>query len=124
MLMELYTPRWQDTNEGATDGIVLRLDESTGSMPLSTVAECYAQIYQDLDDAIGYYTESGLDRNDTEVWLPNLNVAYAIYARAALNRQDYETALEMAPQARDGYPLMSNEEYVSGFCEPTSEWLF
>lgn len=124
MLLELYSYRWQDTNNGATDGVVLRLDESTGSMPLSTVAECYAQIYQDLDDAISYYTESGLDRDATDVWLPNLNVAYGVYARAALNRQDYSTALSMAKLARDGYPLMSNSDYVSGFCEPTSEWLF
>lgn len=124
MLLELYTYRWQDTNNGSTEGVVLRLDESTGSMPLSTVAECYEQIYMDLNNAIDYYTDSGMDRNDNEVWLPNRNVAYGIYARAALNRQDYNTALQMAQLAREGYPLMSNDEYTAGFCEPTSEWLF
>lgn len=123
-LLELYTYRWQDTNNGSADGVVLRLDESTGGMPLSTVAECYAQIYQDCEDAISCFTESGMDRNSSEVWLTNINVAYAVYAHAALNRQDYSTALNMAKKARDGYPLMSNAEYASGFCKPTSEWIF
>lgn len=123
-LLELYSYRWQDTNNGSTNGVVLRLDESTGNMPLSSVAECYEQIYKDLDDAIKNFTESGMDRNASEVWLTNINTAYAIYARAALNRQDYRTALSMAQKAENGYPLMSNTDYVSGFCNPTSEWIF
>lgn len=123
-LMKLYTPRWQDTNNGAVDGIVLRLDESTGPLALSTVLECYDQIYKDLDDAIGYFKASGLDREASEFYLTNINVAYAIYARTALNRQDYPTALSNAKLARVGYPLMSNAEYAAGFCNPTSEWIF
>ncbi len=123
-LLELYTPRWQDTNNGSASGIVLRLDESTGPMPLSTVAQCYAQVYKDLDDAINNFKASGKDRNAAEYWLTNINVAYAIYARTALNRQDYSTALSMAKSAREGYPLMSNAEYETGFSKKTSEWLF
>jgi hypothetical protein len=123
-LLELYTPRWQDTYNGAANGVVLRLDESTGSIPLSTVAEVYARIYQDLDDAAADFKSSGQDRPSDEVWLPNINTAYAIYARAALNRQDYSTALAKAKLAEDGFPLMSNAEYASGFCKPTSEWIF
>lgn len=123
-LLEMYSVRWQDSSNGSANGVVLRLDESTGSMPLSTMAECYAQIYQDLNDAISLFKSSGMDRPGGEVWLTNLNVAYAIYAKAALNRQDYSTALTNAQLAQDGYPLMSNSAYVSGFCEPTSEWIF
>jgi hypothetical protein len=123
-LLELYTPRWQDTNNGTTKGVILRLDESTGSMPLSTVSEVYAQIYQDLDEAAADFKSSGQDRPSAEVWLPNINTAYAVYARAALNRQDYSTALAKAKLAEDGFPLMSNAEYASGFCKPTSEWIF
>lgn len=123
-LMQLYTYRWADTNNGSTDGVILRLDESTGDMPLSTVKECYEQIYKDCDDAIALYKESGKDRPSASVWLPNVNVAYAVYARAALNRQDYQTALTNAKLARQNYPLMSNSEYSAGFCKPTSEWIF
>ncbi|MBO4340825.1 MAG: RagB/SusD family nutrient uptake outer membrane protein [Bacteroidales bacterium] len=123
-LLELYSVRWQDSENGAKDGVVLRLDESTGSIPLSSMADCYKQIYKDLDDAIAAFKASGLDRPAGEVWLTNLNVAYAIYAKAALNRQDYATALTNAKLAQDGYPLMSNADYASGFNKPTSEWIF
>lgn len=123
-LLELYSVRWQDSGNGSANGVVLRLDESTGSIPLSSMAECYAQIYKDLDEAISLFKSSGMDRPGGEVWLTNINVAYAIYAKAALNRQDYSTALTNAKLAQDGYPLMSNSAYVSGFNSPTSEWIF
>lgn len=122
-LAHYYCWRWQDSNNGASQGLILRLDESTGGMPYSTLAETYAQIYKDLDDAIALFKQSGLDRNDTEVWLPNINVAHAVYARAALTKMDYAKALSEAKLARENFPLMSNSEYHDGFCKPTSEWI-
>lgn len=123
-LLHYYCWRWQDSNNGTAQGIILRLDESTGGMPYSTMAESYAQIYKDLDDAIALFGASGIDRKANEVWTPNVNVAHAVYARAALTRQDYAKALTEAKLARQGYPLMSNAEYHAGFCNPTSEWIF
>ena len=79
-------------------------------MPLSTLAQTYEQIYKDLDEAISLFQASGLDRSavfgSSTVCFPNLNVAYGVYARAALNREDYSKASEMA------------------FCNPTSEWIW
>ncbi|MDD2426376.1 MAG: RagB/SusD family nutrient uptake outer membrane protein, partial [Bacteroidales bacterium] len=49
MLSQLYCARWSDSNNGASSGLVLRLDESTGEMPLSTLGQVYTQIYKDLD---------------------------------------------------------------------------
>lgn len=123
-LVRYYCWRWQDSNNGASQGLVLRLDESTGGMPYSTLAETYAQIYKDLDDAISLYTQSGKDREAAQVWMPNINVAHAVYARAALTKQDYSKALSEAKLARQNYPLMSNADYHAGFCNPTGEWLF
>lgn len=123
-LVHYYCWRWQDSNNGASQGIVLRLDESTGGQGYATLAETYAQIYKDLDEAIALYNESGMDRAEGKVWLPNINVAHAVYARAALTKLDYAKALSEAKLARVGYPLMSNAEYHSGFCNPTSEWIF
>ena len=123
-LVHYYCWRWQDSNNGASQGIVLRLDESTGGQGYATLAESYAQIYKDLDEAIMLFEQSGMDRNASQVWMPNINVAHAIYARAALTKQDYTKALTEAKLARQNYPLMSNAEYHAGFCNPTSEWIF
>ena len=123
-LVHYYCWRWHDSNNGASQGIVLRLDESTGGQGYATLAETYAQIYKDLDEAIMLFEQSGMDRNASQVWMPNINVAHAIYARAALTKQDYTKALTEAKLARQNYPLMSNAEYHAGFCNPTSEWIF
>ena len=122
-LAELYTLRWKD-KAGNTEGLVLRLDESTGDCPLSTQAETYAQIYQDLDDAIALFQKSGRDRKADEFYKPNLNVAYAVYARAALTREDWQTAATYAQKAREGYSIMSNSQYHDGFYTPNSEWIW
>ncbi|GEP93923.1 RagB/SusD family nutrient uptake outer membrane protein [Chitinophaga cymbidii] len=122
MLAQLYGFRWQDTNNGASEGLALRTDLSTGEIPLSTMAETYKLIYDDLDQAIAFYTSSGKTRSINSE--PDINVAYAVYARAALNRQDYPTAETYAVKAREGYPLMSAAEYKAGFANPNSEWIW
>ena len=124
-LVQLYGKRWQDSNNGSTPGVVLRLDESTESnKPVSTLKECYDQVYKDCKDAIALYQEAGVDREKGEFWMPNINVACLVLARTALTRQDYETALQYAPLAREGYPLMSEADYVAGFATPTCEWIW
>lgn len=122
-LIHYYCYRWQDSKNGASQGVVLRLDESTGDAPFATLAETVAQIYKDCQEAITLFGESGIDRPASEVWIPNVNVAHAVYARAALFSQDYQTAVDQAKLAKQGYPLMSNDSYAAGFCEPTSEWI-
>lgn len=123
-LLHYYAPRWQDSNNGATKSLVLRLDESTGDEAPSSMADVYAQIYKDCQDAISLYGQTSVTRDATDIWLPNEAVAHAVYARAALARQDYQTALTQATAARKGYPLMNNADYQSGFCKPTDEWIF
>ena len=122
-MIHYYAVRWKDSNNGSADGVVLRLDETTGDIPMSSQLEVYNQIYKDCQDAITLYEQSGMDREASDVWLPNKIVAHAVYARAALNREDYSTALAQAKLAREGYPLMSNAEYAAGFATPTSEWI-
>ena len=123
-LLHYYCPRWKESNNGATEAFPLRLDESTGDLAPSKMSEVYQQIYKDCEDAIALFNSSDFDRSSKEIWIANVNVAHAVYARAALTREDYQTALTQAKLAREGYPLMSNAELHSGFCKPTSEWIF
>ena len=121
-LIQLYSVRWMDSNNGAAKGVVLRLDTSTDPMPLSTQGEVYDQIYKDLDDAIALFKSSGKDRK--EAYEMGIDVTYAIYARTAITKQDYTKALEMAKLARKNYPLMSNADYLKGFCVENDEWIW
>ena len=124
-LVELYSKRWKDSNNGASRGVMLRLDESKDELAPSTLAECYTQIYKDLDDAIKYYQESGKKRGSSEIYLPDCSVAYAVYAKAAIDREDWATAAKYAALAREGYTLMSTTEYVDGgFNTANSEWIW
>ena len=130
MLMQLYAYRWQDSNNGSGKGVALRLDtqaneDGTYDIPLSTQAECYAQIYADCDEAISLFQASGLTRPADEFYKPNINVAYAVKARAALIREDWTTAASAAASARAGRTLMSKNEYMnSGFNNPNDEWIW
>ena len=66
-----------------------------------------------------------MDRKADEWYKPNLNVAYAVYARAALTREDWANASKYAKLAREGYPLMSNSDYMDGgYHTPNSEWIW
>ena len=125
MLVQIYGNRWQDSNNGETKSVVLRLSsKDPRAMPLSPLKQVYDQIYKDLDQAIVLFKESNYKRNPSDNYLIDANVAHAIFARAALNRQDYQSALSHATQARVGYPLMSLSVYKEGFNKVTSEWLW
>lgn len=134
-LSEIYCQPWIRSNSGDTQGIVLRTKEIANAgddtdMPLSTLAETYAQIYSDLDNAVSLFQSSGLNREDmynaatSSVCFPDEQVAHAVYARAALTKTDYSKALSEAKLATSNHPLMSDAEYYEGFCTPNDEWIW
>lgn len=121
-----YCLRWQDSNNGASDGVVLRLKATDSgedqSQALCTLAELYTQIYKDLDDAISLFSQSGI--KETAFYLPSLEAAYAVKARAALYREDWQTAADCASKARNGHALMSVDDYKAGFNKNNKEWIW
>ena len=127
-LSTMYGIRWCDSENGSANGIVLRTSATDPTAPqdapLSTLAETFEQIYKDLDDAIALFGKSGGKRASSEFYLPDLSVAYAVKARAALYREDWATAADCAAKARSGYTLMSANDYAAGFNAPNSEWMW
>jgi hypothetical protein len=125
-LVQLFGKRWKD-DQGASKACVLRLSSLDDvELPLSTTAEVYAQIYADLDEAISLFNASGRANSRKDNFTMDLDVAYAIYARVAMAKLDYNKALECANKVINtgSYPLMSNADYKAGFCNPTSEWIW
>lgn len=123
-LCTIYACRWIDSNNGEADGVVLRLEPTTGECPVASLKTCYDQIFADLDEAVKLFDQSGMDRSASDVWQPNKAVANAVWARAALEVQDWDTAAAKAVEARANYPLMDNAAYGAGFATPTSEWIW
>jgi hypothetical protein len=123
-LVQFYCRRWSD-GVVPNDGIPLRLDISTGDLAKSSVPKVFAQIYADLDEALSLFASSGMDRGANENYLPGVDVAHAVYARAAITREDWSTAASHAAKARANYPFMSKDDYMdSGFNEKNSEWIW
>jgi hypothetical protein len=87
------------------------------SAPRSTVQEIYDQIELDLNAAIAAF-ENGTGRPsggpETKSQL-NINTAYGLLARMALSKGDWQTAADAAVAARQGFPLMGEDDWLSGF---------
>ena len=121
-LVQIFSKRWMDSSNGSTPGVVLRTEASTDAMPRASLAECYAQIYKDCDEAISLFGQSG--QSVSEFDLPSLNMAWGVKARAALAREDWDTAATAAHNARAGHPLMSQDDFMDGFCYANDEWIY
>lgn len=123
-LLQVYGPRWQDSNNGAENsGVVLRLNGVDIDVPFSTTGEVMTQIYKDLDDAIALF--NGSSYNDQLIWTPDVNVAHGLKARAAAIKLDYQTMRDEARIARQGYPIMSARQYSKGgFIKANEEYMW
>ena len=82
------------------------------SAPRSTVQEIYNQIFSDLDAAIAAFNDADGRASKSDL---NVNVAHGLKARAALNTGDWSTAASEAILARDGFPIMDETDWKSGF---------
>lgn len=101
----------------ATDpGVPIILEPQTTG-PRATVEEVYTQIGLDLDAAIAAFANAsarptGDAKHKSQL---NVNVAHGLKARWALSKGDWQTAASEATQARQGYPLMNEGDWKSGF---------
>jgi len=87
------------------------------SGPRATVQQIYDLMEADIDKAITFFdqakarcTGSTFCKSDL-----NVNVAHGIKARIALSSGDWATAASSAISAREGFPLMNEAQWKSGF---------
>ncbi len=121
-LLQLYGPRWQNSQNGEKYVCVMRLHAGTEELPLVTMNDVLNQLYSDLTTAEGLFESCGVKRDHK--WEPDASVAYGIHARAAMLKEDWATAQTTANKARQGYPIMTAEEYKAGFAEANGEWIW
>jgi hypothetical protein len=87
------------------------------SAPRSTVKEIYDQCMLDVDDAISYFQgatarPSGSAEGKSQL---NIDVAYGLKARIALNSGQWRIAADAAKLARQNYPIMDEGDWKAGF---------
>jgi starch-binding outer membrane protein, SusD/RagB family len=103
-------------------GIPLMTSFTIESKPRATVEEVYTQINKDLDDAITAFATAKARPNKSHL---NVNVAKGVKARVALTQQNWTVAATMASEARTGFTLMSNAQYMEGFNNiGNPEWIW
>ncbi len=120
-LIQLY----QFTYIGNEDapGVPVYTEATITGNSRSSVSLVYGQITDDLDEAVLLFEESNLSRR--HISNLNINVAKGIYARVALVMGEWELAAEMALGAREGYTVMTAEEYSTGFDDYTQQnWIW
>jgi len=108
-------------------GVPLRLDPpSFDSVARNTVEEVYAQVFADLDRAIGLFNEAGIRRTSKSHL--NKYTAYGIKARAALTTGQWQMAVDNARLAKEatGTRLMNTSaEFLSGNSSVSNpEWMW
>ncbi len=125
MLSQIYSRRWTDRN-GESRGVVLRIDTSNDPKECASLKLVLDQVYKDLDEAIELFETCGDDRSsDIDMrWLTNSDVAHAVYSRAALIRNDWNTVIPNSQEARKDYSIMGPEEYKAGFNTANKEWIW
>lgn len=103
-------------------GVPLYLEPSSSTTPpkeRSTVEQVYKQIEEDLLNAI----ELLKDYKRLNITTYNTDVAYFLLADMYLTKNEWAKARDAAEVITRKYPLMSNEQYKSGFAEENEEWI-
>lgn len=123
-LVQYWGERFDAAGANNGLGVPLMLTNTLEGQPRATVAQVYAQVNKDLDEAIVLldgYTRSGSAAKSNF----NKNVAQGIKARVALAQQNWDVAATNAIAARAGFTLMSNADYLAGFNNTAnSEWMW
>lgn len=120
--LQWFAPRWQDSNNGEKPSIVLRTEPGTGPAPLASMNQVLDLVYSDLTTAIDLFKASKMSRKAS--YEPDVYVAYGLFARAALIKNDWATAQPMAHNAREGREVMSMDQYFQGFIRENDEYMW
>ncbi|MEM9142855.1 MAG: RagB/SusD family nutrient uptake outer membrane protein, partial [Bacteroidota bacterium] len=118
-LVQHYARGYLIGNPASDPGVPLLFSAETPftSAGRSSVQEIYDQIEADLNAAItAFQGASGRPGSGAaQKSQLNIDVAYGLLARTALSKGDWATAADAAVQARQDYPIMNEDDWLSGF---------
>jgi hypothetical protein len=118
-LIQHYAKGYLIGNPSSDPGVPLIFGQENpeDGVPRSSVEEVYNQIGTDLDAAIAAFNQGGGRVGSGAVAKSqlNVNVAHGLKARWALSKGDWQVAAAEAVAAREGFPLMGEDDWLSGF---------
>ncbi|MBN9351024.1 MAG: RagB/SusD family nutrient uptake outer membrane protein [Chitinophagaceae bacterium] len=121
-MIQLFGNRYVKGAPNDGPGLSLVLAPTKDQIARSTVNEVYTQIVKDLTDAIANLGSVPARTNASHI---NVNVAKGMMARVSLTMQDYVNAAKFANEARQGFTLMNNSQYLGGFNDyKNPEWMW
>ncbi len=121
-LLQIFAPRWSDSNSGNTLCAPLETTFNTEYQAPASMKEIVDKCYSDLNEAIQIFSRTNYTRK--KLFEPNEKVARGVLMRLAMLREDWPTAKEQSAQIMQGVNLTSNQELTSGFFNPTDSWLW
>jgi len=121
-MVQLFGKRYVNGGDNSSLGVSIVLETSLDAKPRNTVEQVYEQINKDLDDAIALFAAAVARPDKSHL---NVNVAKGIRARVALTQQNYALAATNAREARQGFALMTGNQYVDSFVDfANPEWIW
>lgn len=121
-MVQLFGKRYVKGGDNSSLGMSLILTKTVGAVPRNKVEEVYTQINKDLDDAVALFSNSTKRPDISHL---NVNVAKGVKARVALTQQNYELAAQSAKEARAGFTLMNQNQYLNSFVDfKNPEWIW
>lgn len=109
-LVQIFAERYKAGQTNNQLGVPVMVTNTIEGQPRETVEDVYAQINSDLDAAIALLPASRNAKSHI-----NVNVAKGMKARVALTMGKWADAANFAKEAREGYPLETTAQMLSGF---------
>lgn len=117
---------YQFNRTGTEKAVPIYLEPTSATSvgkPKSTISDVYKQVIADLETALPLLKD--YQRNPAQKWKIDLNVVNGLLARAYLYNHQWTQAITAAVAARNGYPLMSGDDYNKGFSDlNNTEWIW
>jgi starch-binding outer membrane protein, SusD/RagB family len=119
-LVQLYGKRFAAGTPNAQLGVPLVLTPTIEGQARNTVAEVYAQINKDLEEAAKSLPAARSFKSHI-----NLDVVKGLQARSALLQEKFAVAATIAADAKKNFPLMTTARYEEGFSDISNpEWMW
>jgi hypothetical protein len=126
-LVQLWGERYREGGNNTQPGVVMRSDGDLGPKARSSVEEVYAQINNDLDEAIRLLAETTIERpNKSHI---HVHIARGLKARVLLAQSRWSEAAEMAKlvveqsgaKLQDDTYITTNDRFSDA---SNTEWLW